>query len=360
MRPKYAEADAPPRPLTPGKLKFSLAGGSSFSASAFAYTPRMPGDRPHSRTPAAPAPASAPGAAADTSAGCSNGAPGSTVDGSAGAGSAAAVGSQAAAGVTGSSTSAPAAGRCAAGQGTPGTVEPTPPAAPDAAAGGSRHAQSWPEPGPGPGVETGPAGPGPAGPGPAGPGPGFTAAAAAAAVALGELRHPRSSWLRAQLPEPEAHFRILAKVGRAHCRACRLCGAAVRNGGFDAAGTWLLPGRRRERADTVEGTMIGGGCPPEGDCVDVLPGFWAHTCRWQTRTTREALAVVMVVEPAGRRQRRQQTRRQLEALCHWQLWRRPHVRRTWSLTATWRRVRTATARCVVGVKSSAPASAVTQ
>ncbi|KAG2442324.1 hypothetical protein HXX76_002410 [Chlamydomonas incerta] len=172
-------------PCCVGKLKFSLAGGSSFAAGAFAYTPRMPGDRPHSRTPAPAAASAAAASVTDPSTASSNGAPGPAAGGGASAGSSVAEGSQAAA--------------CTAGRvGGQHAAEPAAAGAAAAAANGARQAELGSGPGPGPGSGSA-----------SGPG---SAPMPRAEVQCGQLRHPRSSWLRAQLPEPEAHFRILAKV----------------------------------------------------------------------------------------------------------------------------------------------------
>ncbi len=125
-------------PATPGKLKFSLAGGSSFSPSVLSYTPVLPGERPGGRSAASGVAATAAAAGSvDVDAGTTTGSV-TTSDGS-------------------------------------GGTRPAHPSAPtyvqSGAGGGDR------------------------------------------ICALGEIRHPRSHWMRRHLVDPEAQFRILAKVG---------------------------------------------------------------------------------------------------------------------------------------------------
>jgi hypothetical protein len=57
------------------------------------------------------------------------------------------------------------------------------------------------------------------------------------------LRHPRSDWLMSHLPDPERHFRTMAKVRRGHmflwidCAAQSgiwLCSAAQQHGAGDS------------------------------------------------------------------------------------------------------------------------------
>ncbi len=141
----------------PGKLKFSLAGGSSFSAHLHAYTPSMPGDRPAAARAAAAAQAAA------------------------------------------------AAPPCAAGQ--LGEQEQEQPGAPSGSHDGPQHATT--------GVPTKARAAGDAeAAAQEGQWPPPQAGAGAGAGALcGQLQHPRSAWLRERLPDPEANFRVLAKVG---------------------------------------------------------------------------------------------------------------------------------------------------
>ncbi|KAG2433519.1 hypothetical protein HYH02_012637 [Chlamydomonas schloesseri] len=210
-------------PCCVGKLKFSLAGGSSFSAGAFAYTPRMPGDRPHSRAAAA---AAATVATTTTS----------TAAAGKGAASNNAGPSFAAASERASSRPRPAEGSQTAAECMAMTSS--------AAQAGVRGASAT----------TGATGPG----APADGSAQGAEPAAAAAVVLGELRHPRSMWLRAQLPEPEAHFRILAKVADQN-HSGGGAGGGRGGGGGDAAAAPATPQAAAADGDTANEALCAGG-----------------------------------------------------------------------------------------------------
>ncbi|KAG2498155.1 hypothetical protein HYH03_003912 [Edaphochlamys debaryana] len=158
-------------PCCVGKLKFSLAGGSSFSPEHTDYTPRMPGDRPHRRTAPA-APSAPPSASASAPASASAAEPPAKE----------AAGQEPAAAPASATSSRPPPARA---------VEP-------ADAGGSG---------------TGGGGSGSAGGSSSnGGGGGGGGGSGSTRVVVGELQHPRSAWLRAHLPDPATTFRILAKV----------------------------------------------------------------------------------------------------------------------------------------------------
>ncbi|GLC38916.1 hypothetical protein PLESTM_000795600 [Pleodorina starrii] len=148
-------------PCCVGKLKFSLAGGSSFSPTVHTYTPIMPGERRATSRQAAAAEASAAAAAAGVAA------PPSGLG---------------AAGLTGSEVAATAA---ESGLG---------------AAAAAVRSDSC-----GRGPEADEAGGG----APSGGGGGE---GQLGVVTLGEIRHPRSQWMREHLPDAEAQFRFMAKV----------------------------------------------------------------------------------------------------------------------------------------------------
>ncbi|GFR40785.1 hypothetical protein Agub_g1400 [Astrephomene gubernaculifera] len=179
-------------PCCVGKLKFSLAGGSSFSTHHTAYTPCMPGDKPSARTrPQQPPSSTKQPAAATTTAQQETAGPGA---------SAAAAGADADADAASGAQVAPAeAGAAGDAAGSAPEAVRDAGTAVVAVAGLVGNHDPGARRGGGEGGERGEAG-------------GEGSGGGGGAVELGEVRHPRSHWLRTRLPDPEHNFRIMAKV----------------------------------------------------------------------------------------------------------------------------------------------------
>ena len=176
-------------PCCVGKLKFSLAGGSSFHAALGAYTPLLAGARPADRAPVAEAVAAQRRRREEARRRAE------AAGGHGGGGGGGGGGAEEEAAEEGAGGAQPAAGMQQQQQQQEKEAEADPPAASAAAPGDSADDGELPP-----------------------------------------LTHPRSEWLRARLPDPERHFRILARVSSTPAAAAAVDGVKGLLGG---AGNFL-------------------------------------------------------------------------------------------------------------------------
>jgi hypothetical protein len=223
--PPPATPPAPATPLRPpGKLKFSMAGGTSFHSALQSYTPQMAGDSPADRLPIAlalraqQAPRAKGGERMQEAPRQAREQQGAASGADEGTSSSDAVREE------GQEEARRQDGAAAAASGPPAAAA----AAPAAAQQQLRDSRA------GQGAEVDGEDGG-----------------------LPPLRHPRSAWLRARLPDPERHFRILARVGRRGLRGRRGALALTLSRPGSA-----LARARMEPAPGLQGLLTGAPCAP--------------------------------------------------------------------------------------------------